>query len=158
MMQVALFTVTPGDSRALEELNRFLRSQRVLALERECHGGVWSFCVTYQFGILAEIGGTEKVDYKAVLDGPTFALFSHLRTVRKALAEKESLPPYAVFTNAQLAEIARRRCALPGDLEKIDGIGQARVEKFGAAVLVAITEHAKQQNQTGADRGPGQSA
>jgi hypothetical protein len=41
-MQVSLFTVAPGDGHALEELNRFLRGHRVLTLDRECHGGVWS--------------------------------------------------------------------------------------------------------------------
>ena len=47
-MQVSIFTVAPGDAPALEELNRFLRGHRVLTLDRECHGGVWSFCVAWQ--------------------------------------------------------------------------------------------------------------
>ena len=47
-MQVSPFTVAPGDNCALDELNRFLRGHRVLTLDRECHGGVWSFCVTWQ--------------------------------------------------------------------------------------------------------------
>ena len=47
-MQIAIHTVAPGDGRALEELNRFLRGHRVLTLDRQCHDGVWSFCITYQ--------------------------------------------------------------------------------------------------------------
>lgn len=144
-MQVALFTVAPGDTHAAEELNRFLRGHRVLTLDRECHAGVWSFCVTYQppAGVSEGsigAGGAAKVDYKTVLDAPTFALFSKLREVRKALAEKENLPPYAVFTNEQLAEVARRRCPTAADLGKIDGIGTARLEKYGVALLAAIAE------------------
>lgn len=145
-MQVALFTTAPGDSRALDDLNRFLRGHRVLTLDRECHGGVWSFCVTYQPGVGEMPTGTApKVDYKAVLDAPTFALFSKLREARKALAEKEHLPPYAVFTNEQLAAIARARCATTADLGKIEGVGPARVEKFGAALVAVVAGHEKQQ-------------
>ncbi len=152
-MQVALFTAAAGDRAALEELNRFLRGHRVLTLDRECHAGVWSFCVTYQTPIEGAVSGPgAKVDYKAVLDAPTFALFSRLREVRKQLAEKENLPPYAVFTNEQLAEAARRRCASATDLGKIDGIGAARVEKYGAAIAGTVTEHEKQQGAAGANR------
>ena len=143
-MQVSLFTVAPGDNYVLDELNRFVRRHRVLTLDRECHGGVWSFCVTWQppaGGVGADPAA--KVDYKQVLDEKPPALFSKLREVRKALAEKENPPPCAVFTNEQLAEVARRRCATPADLGKIDGIGTARVEKYAAAVVVAIAENEK---------------
>ena len=157
-MQISLFTVAPGDSRALEDLNRCLRGHRVLTLDRHCDAGVWSFCVAWQPGPGVEAGPAEKVDYKTVLDEKTFALFSHLRVVRKALAEKENLPPYAVFTNEQLAEVARRRCVIAADLGKIDGIGAARVEKYGAAVIAAIIQHEKQQNTLGTDRPSGQPA
>jgi superfamily II DNA helicase RecQ len=157
-MQISLFTVAPGDSRALDDLNRCLRGHRVLTVDRHCHEGVWSFCVTWQSGGATEAGPAERVDYKTVLDEPTFALFSHLRLVRKALAEKDNLPPYAVFTNEQLAEAARRRCALPADLGKIDGIGTGRVEKYGAALVAAIAQHEKQPRASGADRPPGQPA
>lgn len=120
-MQVSLHTVAPGDSRALDALNRFLRGHRVLTLDRECHAGVWTFCVTYQPPAGAGGGMSEiapKVDYKTVLDAPTFALFSKLREVRKALAEQERLPAYAIFTNGQLAEIAKARCTSPAELGK----------------------------------------
>jgi len=157
-MQISLFTVAPGDSRALDDLNRCLRGHRVLTVDRHCHEGVWSFCVTWQPGGATETGPAEKVDYKTVLDEPTFALFSPLRVVRKVLAEKDNLPPYAVFTKEQLAEAARRRCALPADLGKIDGIGSVRVEKYGAALVAAIAQYEKQPRTPGADRPPGQPA
>lgn len=159
-MQVAIFTAAPGDSRAIEELNRFLRGHRVLTLDREAHAGGWSFCVTYQ-PPLAGGGTTEspaKVDYKTALDEKTFALFSKLREIRKAIAEKENLPPYAVFTNEQLADVAKARCATPADLAKIDGIGPARSAKYGAALLAAVNDYEKLQNPVGANRGAGQPA
>ncbi len=138
-MQIALFSTAPGDSPALDELNRFLRGHRVLTIDRQWTGAAWVFCVTYQPPVGA--AGREppaKIDYKAVLTPEDFAVFAKLREVRKALAEKESLPAYAVLTNEQLAEIARARCATAGALEKIDGVGTARVAKYGAAILAAV--------------------
>ncbi len=43
-----------------------------------------------------------------------------------------------MFTNEQLAEVAKARCTTPGDLGKIDGIGPARLEKYGADLLAAL--------------------
>lgn len=142
-MQVSIFTVAAGDAVALEELNRFLRGHRVLTLDRTWTGVGWSFCVTWQPSAGGGPAAPElaKVDYKAVLDAPTFALFSRLREVRKMLAERESIPPYAVFTNEQLAAIARARCESPAALGKIDGIGSARIEKYASQIIGAVTEH-----------------
>jgi superfamily II DNA helicase RecQ len=140
-MQISIHTVAPGDATALEEFNRFLRGHRVLTLDRQWTGTSWCFCVSYQpgAGTAADTGRkVEKIDYRQVLDAPTFALFSKLRDARKILAEKENLPPYAVFTNEQLAEVAKARCTTPAELGKIDGIGPARLEKYGAAVLAAL--------------------
>jgi len=146
-MQIALFSAAAGDAAAIEEINRFLRGHRVLTLDRQCHAGVWSFCISYQLGALSEGRPAEKVDYKQVLDGPTFAIFSRLRELRKSLAEKDRLPPYAVFTNEQLAQMARARCASAADLDKIEGVGSARIEKYGTAALEAIRQHDQQQSQ-----------
>ena len=60
-MQVSLFSVAPGDSWALDELNRCLYGHRVLTLDRHCDAGVWSFCMTWQPGT-AEALPAEKVD------------------------------------------------------------------------------------------------
>lgn len=159
-MQVAMFTVMAGDAKALDELNRFLRGHRVLSLDRYCHESTWSFCVTYMPSFAGDqpTEGGKKVDYREILDARTFALFSHLRQLRKGLAERENLPPYAIFTNEQLAEIAKLRPAQPGDLSRVSGVGQARVDKYGGAVCSAITEHEKQQSDVGKGRGPGESA
>ena len=51
-------------------------------------------------------GGKQRVDYKEVLSPADFALFAKLRDWRKATAEQEGIPVYAVLTNEQLAAIA----------------------------------------------------
>jgi superfamily II DNA helicase RecQ len=130
------------------ELNRFLGSHRVIGVEKHlvtAQGGgpVWVFCVEYLRGPAPEGRGsggnaTPKVDYREVLSPEDFAVFSRLREVRKGLAERDGVPPYSVFTNEQLAVMVRQRVADTAGLEKIDGVGAARLEKYGAAVLEVL--------------------
>lgn len=87
----------------VEELNRFLRGHRVLSVERrlieEGRNSMRSFCVEYPDGAVTAFPVGLRVDYKEVLSPEQFAVFSRLRTVRKEIADKESVPAYAVFTN-----------------------------------------------------------
>lgn len=62
-------------------------------------------------------------------------MFARLRALRKTLAEQEGVPAYALFTNEQLAGMVQRRVRTVGDLREIDGVGEARVEKYGGAFL-----------------------
>ena len=97
--------------------------------------------------------GKPKVDYKEVLSEADFAVFSRLRVLRKEVAEREGLPVYAVFTNEQMAAMVTGRADSLAALGKIDGIGAARVEKYGAAFLAAL-----QQTGGGGDETGGQPA
>lgn len=64
-----------------------------------------------------------------------FEVFSRLREWRKGMAEQEGVPVYVVFTNEQLAEMVKKRVSTKAGLKEIEGVGDARVEKYGAAVL-----------------------
>lgn len=142
-----------GDGMVEEELNRFLRAHRVLRVEREMTrregAPAWAVCVEYLEGVGGGSGGAgarrgedRKVDYKELLNEADFAVFSALRELRKTLAEVEGVPVYAVFTNEQLARIAQERPKTKADLEKVEGVGAARVEKFGERVLGVVVDSA----------------
>ena len=130
-------------------LNSFLGTHRVVRVTREwCPAGTdsyWAFCVEYMEGAPAAGTVTTKVDYKAVLPPEQFEVFARLRTLRKALAEREGQPVFAVFSNQQLADIVRRDCRTLDDLKGVPGIGESRVEKYGTEVLAVL-----QENGTGA--------
>ena len=79
-------------------------------------------------GGVAAVG---KVDYREVLSAEDFAVFSKLREVRKGLAEKEGVPPYTIFTNEQFATVVRQKVTTKAALEKVEGVGAARLEKYG---------------------------
>ena len=66
--------------------------------------------------------------------------FEALRQWRLETARQASLPPYVIFHDKTLAEIARTRPVSIRDLAAIAGIGPAKLERYGAAVLAAIRE------------------
>ena len=87
----------------------------------------------------APSGPARKIDYKEELSAEDFALFSRLREARKMIAEAEGVPVYAVLTNEQLAEIAKRRPTSLSALSLIEGLGKARLEKHGSRLLALLT-------------------
>jgi len=142
------------------EMNAFLRAHRVLAVRKEFvsdgENSFWTFCVEYlesaATGPGAPGGKLPKVDYKEVLKPEEFEVFSRLRDWRKAEAEKEGVPVYVVFTNEQLAEMVRQRTGTKAALKGIEGVGEVRVEKYGAAVLERRLAAGFRRSETGDER------
>jgi superfamily II DNA helicase RecQ len=143
-MQLKLFILSVKNLTAAEaEMNAFLRSHRVLAVKKEFvsdgENSFWTFCVEYlestPAGNLPPGGKLPKVDYKEVLKPEEFEVFSRLRDWRKTVAEKEGVPVYVVFSNEQLAEMVKKKVGSKAALKEIEGVGDARVEKYGDAVL-----------------------
>ncbi len=140
-MQVKLFTIPLFDNETeLNEMNGFLRAQKVLTIDKQFvsvgENAYWSFCITYlqlskQSTMAQNAQRQNKIDYKEVLDVATFAVFSTLRTIRKQIAENEAVPAYAVFTDSELAEIAKLENIDVAHLQSIQGIGQKKAEKYG---------------------------
>jgi ATP-dependent DNA helicase RecQ len=69
------------------------------------------------------------------------ALFQALRAKRLALAKAQGVPPYVVFHDATLAEIASRRPASLDALAEVSGVGAAKLDRYGAAVLAVVEAH-----------------
>ena len=68
-------------------------------------------------------------------------LFEALRELRRSLAAEQGVPAYVVFHDATLMAMADAR---PGDLEElagISGVGETKLERYGAVFLAAIAEH-----------------
>ena len=146
-MQVEIFTIpVKHPQEAQEGLNRFLRSHRVLTVEKVFHasgeGCFWTFCVEYLEGTsnlpADKKKSVPKIDYKEVLSDEQFAVFSRLRDLRKSLAEREAVPAYAIFTNEQLAAMVRGKVQTMSELAKIEGLGESRVKKYGEAFLALL--------------------
>ena len=72
------------------------------------------------------------------LDDDAQALFQHLRAWRAATAKEQSVPAYVVFPDRTLAAIAERRPASLQALSTISGVGEAKLERYGEAVLAVV--------------------
>lgn len=135
-MQIRVFTIPVlGGERANEEMNAFLRSKQVLQEEHrllETAGGpVWCFFIKYLEGGEQPKSGQERVDYREVLDEESFERFSALRDVRKKIAEEDGLKVFQVFTNWELAELAKLEQLRLEAMKTVKGIGEKKLERFG---------------------------
>ena len=150
-LQLKFFLVPVGDiEQAESQINRFLRSVRVVHLQREfvaqAQNSFWSVAVEYLVDGIPhgadKEGGDKKsrVDYRDVLSPEAFALFAKLRQWRKERAAQEALPVFTIFTNEQLAIIAEKKIATKAALQQIDGIGDARIAKYADDVIRIVTE------------------
>ncbi len=70
-------------------------------------------------------------------------LFDALRRVRKRLADVEGKPPYIVFGDATLMQMAREKPMSEDALLEINGVGQHKLSKYGEAFLEAISAYAQ---------------
>ena len=150
-MQIKLFTIPIiGGEQSEVELNAFLRSRKILEVERQLvnkgQDAYWCFCVSYVDGSRATPptkSQKEKPDYRKLLDEPAFRRFSKFRAIRKNVAEADAVPAYAVFTNAELAEIAKLGKDITlAELKKIPGIGEKKLEKYGHHFIIEDEESA----------------
>jgi len=66
------------------------------------------------------------------------ALFLRLKSLRKAIADRNGVPPYVIFPDKSLHEMA---CARPVDRENfslISGVGEYKLEKYGPEFMEEI--------------------
>lgn len=144
-MQIRVFSIPmDGELQALEEMNDFLRSQKVLSVEKVAvvdHGRhYWSICVEYLPRRAGEASGTPygsvsassrpRLDYREILAKEDFDRYTRLRSLRKQLADAEAVPVYTILTNAQLADIARSVPQTKAELGRIEGVGPAKLDRY----------------------------
>ncbi len=92
---------------------------------------------------------TENLNHKKhrrreleLAQGEDAALFRELRKLRKQLAEEEGIPPYVVFNDATLLELAQFKPVTEDEILMINGVGYRKLERFGEAFLDCIREYA----------------
>jgi ATP-dependent DNA helicase RecQ len=71
------------------------------------------------------------------------ALFEALRVLRKRLADEAGMPPYIVFNDASLWDMAQRQPATLQEFSMIVGVGQAKLDRYGAQFVELIRERSQ---------------
>ena len=65
-------------------------------------------------------------------------LFDALRACRRELAQEAGVPPYVIFHDSTLREMAQRRPTSLPELGHVSGVGQRKLDAYGDAFLAAI--------------------
>lgn len=69
---------------------------------------------------------------------PDQSLLAALRAERTRLARQEGVPPYIIFSNAALADMAARVPRTPEEFLEVSGVGQVKARRYGSAFLAVI--------------------
>ena len=68
-------------------------------------------------------------------------LFEHLRQHRKQLASQLGVPPYIIFPDTVLIDLANVRPSTLGEFGNIKGVGEAKLKKYGLSFLAVISQY-----------------
>jgi ATP-dependent DNA helicase RecQ len=72
------------------------------------------------------------------LDPAATAIWDALRAWRLAEARRQELPPYVIFHDSTLSEVARRRPLSLAELAQIPGIGRSKLDRYGHAIIEIV--------------------
>src|SRR4051812_44114315 len=72
-------------------------------------------------------------------DGPADPIFDALREARRRIAADAGVPPYVIFHDSTLREIAARKPRDLNELSKVQGVGTAKLERYGEAMLAVLS-------------------
>ena len=67
-------------------------------------------------------------------------LFEVLRALRRAMADERGIPPYLIFSDASLREMARERPTTEEAFLQVKGVGQRKLAELGPSFLACIRE------------------
>jgi ATP-dependent DNA helicase RecQ len=104
--------------------------------------------------VFAELGAPEQVESAGGMAGarqgaelPAYdaGLFEHLRGLRRELAAAANLPPYIIFSDRALIEMAAYLPRSPMEFATINGVGRAKLETYGRQFMAEIATYAEAQ-------------
>lgn len=72
----------------------------------------------------------------AANDAVSDALFETLRRVRRRFAEQVNVPPFVIFSDATLRDMAAKRPWTKAEMLNVSGVGQTKWERYGEAFLL----------------------
>ena len=68
-------------------------------------------------------------------------LFAKLRKLRKSIADESNVPPYVVFNDATLIEMAEQMPITASEMLSVNGVGMRKLERFGKPFMALIRAH-----------------
>ena len=132
-----------------QPLREFLATREVLAVREhffQCnHVPYMAVMVTYAVEPPTAVSasrvnsqGRRVTDWRAQVAEADLPLFDALRDWRAERSRRDGVAPYMVCTNSQLVEMVKTRPQSLTKLGTIDGIGKAKLEKYGQEILALL--------------------
>ena len=81
-------------------------------------------------------------------EGVDRGLFEDLRTLRREIADERHVPPYVVFADVGLRDMARRRPTTLAGFLQVKGVGEKKCEDFGDQFVAHIVEYCQTHELT----------
>jgi ATP-dependent DNA helicase RecQ len=142
------------DSRTWRAILRQLIALRLVDVDLAGHGGLSIAPAGRDFlrdkpTLMLRLPGThrarhQKVARSAAQLGVIEAdrdLFQALRQKRMEMARAQNVPPYVIFHDKTLIELAAARPASRAEMANVPGVGEAKLDRYGPAFLAVIAEH-----------------
>ncbi len=85
--------------------------------------------------------GAGRGGQAAQLPAHDAGLFEHLRSLRRQLADASGMPPYIIFSDRALTEMAAYLPQSPQEFLRINGVGRAKLDSYGDAFIGAIVAY-----------------
>ncbi|MGN1022583.1 MAG: DNA helicase RecQ [Lachnospiraceae bacterium] len=76
-----------------------------------------------------------------ILSEEGIGLFAKLRSLRLQLARKQGIPPYMIFSDKTLTDLAVRLPRTKEDMREVSGVGEKKLESYGDAFLAVIRDY-----------------
>lgn len=161
-MQIKTFKIPLGDSGETEdELNKFLRSHRVLKVERAfCleGSGYLAVCIEYMENTSSSdgnnSGGKNRKDYTKDLSETELKRFELFKQKRREIATDKQLPAYMIFTDAELVRLVKQKQLDYENIMSIPEINKNRLKDFGVYFIELQLEKNEEGGQSDASGTP----
>jgi ATP-dependent DNA helicase RecQ len=95
-----------------------------------------------------EVEKPPAVVHRKISNDPDRDLFNRLKELRISLAQMQDVPPYIVFADTSLRQMAARKPRDKEEMLKITGVGEYKLRKYGDIFLKAIAKHCDGTNET----------
>ncbi|MEO9337817.1 DNA helicase RecQ [Mesorhizobium sp. SB112] len=143
------------DNRTWRAILRQLIALRLIEVDAVGHGGLSISDAGRQFlrdkptlmlrvppVARTERSKTSRSTASSTLPETDRALFQALREKRMEIAKAQNLPPYVIFHDKTLIELAAARPASRIEMAGVPGVGEAKLDRYGPAFLSVIAQHA----------------
>ncbi len=142
------------DNRTWRAILRQLITLRLVAVDLAGHGGLSIAPAGRDFlrdrpALVLRVpppprarrGKVAKSAAQAAVGAADQSLFQALRQKRTEIARAQNVPPYVIFHDRTLVELAAARPASRAEMAGVPGVGEAKLDRYGPAFLAVIAEH-----------------